>query len=63
VWTGIGTIVYGLSEQGLGVITKSQSFEVASRELLSHAKMSIKIVGPIFESISAMVHQGFWIKK
>jgi tRNA(Arg) A34 adenosine deaminase TadA len=62
VWTGIGTIVYGLSAEGLDAITESAFFTVPSRGLLSHAKMPIKIVGPIFEPISAMVHQGFWHK-
>ena len=60
VWTGVGTIVYGLSAPGLGAITGSDSFFVPSRELLSHAKKPIKIMGPLFEPIAAMVHQGFW---
>jgi len=60
VWTGIGSIVYGLSSLGLSAITGHGSFVVPSRDLLSHAKKPIQVTGPLFEGISAMVHQGFW---
>ncbi len=62
VWTGVGTIIFGLSAHGLGAITKSGHFIVPSEDLIHYAKTPIKIVGPVFEPISAMVHQGFWNK-
>jgi len=60
VWTGVAKIVYGLSEQGLRVVTGMKSFPVPSRQLLSHAKKPISVIGPVYEPIAAMVHQGFW---
>lgn len=61
-WTGIRTIVYGLSAPGLGEITGGGSFVFPSAELLSHAKHPTKIIGPLYQAIASMVHQGFWKK-
>ena len=64
-WAGVGTVVYGLSEEGLYDITGTESGEVLllhCRDVFAKGLKPIKVTGPILEEEARQVHIGFWDK-
>lgn len=63
-WSGIGRVVYGLSEAGLLVLTgnhpENPTLSLPCREVLARGQRQIKVVGPMLEQEAAAVHLGFW---
>ncbi|HDD54680.1 MAG TPA: nucleoside deaminase [Chloroflexi bacterium] len=62
-WSGIGRVVYGVSEAGLYRLVGEESEEVLQipcRELLAHGRRNVEVVGPLLEEEGLQVHEGFW---
>ena len=65
-WTGIGRVVYGLSERGLLDLTGSHAenptLDLPCREVFSRGQRKITVVGPLLEDEATRVHDGFWTR-
>jgi tRNA(Arg) A34 adenosine deaminase TadA len=63
-WSGIGRVIYGLSEAGLRTLTGSHednpTMSLPCRDVFAHGQGSITIVGPALEDEARSVHDGFW---
>ena len=63
-WTGIGRVVYGMTEKDLkkqiGPHPENLTMDLPCRTVLSSGQRSIKVVGPLLEEESSKVHIGFW---
>jgi tRNA(Arg) A34 adenosine deaminase TadA len=63
-WSGIGRLVYALSEDGLYTITgdspENPTMRLPCREVLTRGQREIEILGPALEDLAASAHQGFW---
>jgi tRNA(Arg) A34 adenosine deaminase TadA len=63
-WSGIGTVVYGLSNVRLFEFTHDQpgraSFALPCRDVLLHGQRPITVIGPMLEDEAAQAHQGYW---
>ncbi|MGA2550657.1 MAG: nucleoside deaminase [Burkholderiaceae bacterium] len=64
-WTGVGRVVYGLSEARLLAITgahaENPTLSLPCRELFARGQRSIEVVGPLLEDEAAAVHAQFWV--
>jgi tRNA(Arg) A34 adenosine deaminase TadA len=61
-WSGIGRVVYALSEQGLYSLTNNSSDKLllSCREVLAHGGRPTEVIGPAIEDEAKTVHKGFW---
>lgn len=63
-WTGIGRVVYGLSNRRLFEFTgdnpQQASFALPCRDILQHGQRPIAVIGPLLEDEAAQAHQGYW---
>ena len=63
-WSGIGAVVYGLSETGLLALTGSSpenpTLDLPCRIVLGAGQRDIAVTGPLLEDEAARSHQGFW---
>jgi tRNA(Arg) A34 adenosine deaminase TadA len=63
-WSGIGRLVYALSEEGLYNITgdnpENPTMRLPCREVLARGQRKIKILGPTLEEVAAKAHTDFW---
>jgi tRNA(Arg) A34 adenosine deaminase TadA len=63
-WTGIGRIVYALSERRLLELTGDNpgnpTFDLPCREVIARGQRHIDVVGPLLEDEAAEPHLGFW---
>jgi tRNA(Arg) A34 adenosine deaminase TadA len=63
-WSGIGRLVYALSEDGLYDMTgdnpENPTMRLPCREVLARGQREIEILGPALEEIAATAHEGFW---
>jgi tRNA(Arg) A34 adenosine deaminase TadA len=63
-WSGIGAVVYGLSEQGLLALTgddpQNPTLDLPCRTVLSAGQRTIAVTGPLLEDEAAASHAGFW---
>mmetsp|Transcript_28707 Transcript_28707/g.80809 ORF Transcript_28707/g.80809 Transcript_28707/m.80809 type:complete len:165 (+) Transcript_28707:299-793(+) len=63
-WTGVGRIVYGLSERRLlaiiGPHPDNLCLDMPCRNILSTGQREIEVVGPLLEDEAAEPHIGFW---
>jgi len=65
-WSGIGTIVYAMTERRLLELTGSNeqnpTFDLPCRDVLSKGQKDIKVIGPFneVEVEAAQVHEGYW---
>jgi len=63
-WSGIGHVVYGLSESGLYGLTGDHAgnptLSLPCRQVLGAGSRTIEVTGPLLEDEAASVHQGFW---
>jgi tRNA(Arg) A34 adenosine deaminase TadA len=63
-WTGIGRLVYALSEDGLYHMTgnnpENPTMRLPCREVLARGQREIEILGPTLEAEAAKAHEGFW---
>ncbi|MFI8480130.1 deaminase [Pseudomonas sp. NPDC078700] len=63
-WTGIGRVVYALSEHALLRLTgdhpENPTFSLPCREVFVRGQRQIEVLGPMLEEEAAEPHQGFW---
>lgn len=63
-WAGIGRVVYGLSERGLGALIgphpENLTMDLPCRTVLSAGQRTVEVLGPLLEAESRAVHEGFW---
>lgn len=63
-WSGIGRVVYGLSEERLLALTgnhpENPTLRLPCREVFARGQRTIKVIGPLLEDEAAAVHAGFW---
>lgn len=64
-WTGIGRVVFGLSETGLMKYTGSHeenpTLDLPCREVFGRGQKKIAVEGPLIEEEAGVVHEGFWV--
>lgn len=63
-WTGIGRVVYALSEHTLLGLTgdhpENPTFSLPCREVFARGQRKVEVVGPLIEDEAAAPHRGFW---
>lgn len=63
-WTGIGRVVYALSEHALLELTgdhpENPTFSLPCREVFVRGQRQVEVLGPMLEEEAAKPHQGFW---
>ncbi|MDH4566383.1 nucleoside deaminase [Pseudomonas sp. BN414] len=63
-WTGIGRVVYALSEHALlgltGAHPENPTFSLPCREVFARGQREVEVLGPMLESEAATAHEGFW---
>lgn len=64
-WTGVGRVVYGLSEIALkeliGPDPENLTMDMPCRDVFAAGQRAVEVVGPILEADAAKVHEGFWV--
>lgn len=64
-WTGIGRVVFGLSETGLmrytGSHEENPTLDLPCREVFACGQRKISVDGPLLETEAGKVHEGFWV--
>jgi tRNA(Arg) A34 adenosine deaminase TadA len=64
VWSGIGRVVYGLSEERLYRLTGhapgDKPMDLPCREVLARCARAVQVAGPALEAEAGEVHLGFW---
>jgi tRNA(Arg) A34 adenosine deaminase TadA len=63
-WTGIGRMVFALSEKGLlnytGSHEQNPTLDLPCREVFARGQKRIVVAGPLLEEEAGKVHEGFW---
>lgn len=63
-WTGIGRVVYGLSERRLkaliGPHPENLTMDLPCRAVFAAGQRAIEVVGPELENEALVPHQNFW---
>lgn len=63
-WTGIGRVVYALSEHNLLGLTgdhpENPTFSLPCREVFVRGQRQVEVLGPLLEEEAAKAHEGFW---
>ena len=63
-WTGIGRVVFALSEIALlrftGNDQENPTLNLPCREVFAHGQKPIQVAGPMLEAEASQVHEGFW---
>ena len=63
-WTGIGRVVFALSEKGLLEFTgndkQNPTLDLPCREVFARGQKPILVLGPLLEAEARAVHKGFW---
>ncbi|SPA50476.1 nucleoside deaminase [Cupriavidus taiwanensis] len=63
-WTGIGRVVYALSEHKLLGLTgdhpENPTSSLPCREVFARGQRKVEVVGPVLEDEAAASHAGFW---
>ncbi|MCF2586101.1 nucleoside deaminase [Brevibacterium sp. UCMA 11752] len=66
-WTGIGRIVYALSESRLLELTgddpENPTFDLPCREVIARGQQNIEVLGPLLEDEAAAAHEKFWDRR
>jgi tRNA(Arg) A34 adenosine deaminase TadA len=64
-WSGIGRVVYALSETRLLEITgahpQNLTLSLPCREVFARGQRPVSVSGPMLEEEAARVHEGFWL--
>ena len=62
-WSGIGKVVYALSEERLYAsmpINSTENLKLSCREVFARGGRPVEVTGPELEDDAARVHTGFW---
>jgi len=66
-WTGIGRVMFALSEQGLLEFTgndeENPTLDLPCREVFARGQKRIAVEGPLLEDEARAVHEGFWMRR
>jgi tRNA(Arg) A34 adenosine deaminase TadA len=64
-WTGIGRVVFALTEKGLYGYTGSHdenlTLDLPCREVFARGQRATVVEGPFLEEEAGRVHEGFWV--
>src|SRR5438045_837691 len=65
-WTGIGRLVYGLSEHRLRAVTgnhpENPTLDLPCREVFKSGQRATEVKGPLLEDEAEALHAGVWNK-
>lgn len=65
-WTGIGRVIYVLSQQSLHKLTgnheENPTLDLPCREVFARGQRPTKVEGPFIEAEAAEVHKDFWTR-
>jgi len=65
-WSGIGRVVYALSEQRLLALTgnhpENPTLSLPCREVFARGQRPTEVIGPLREDEARLAHAGFWKK-
>jgi tRNA(Arg) A34 adenosine deaminase TadA len=63
-WSGIGRLVYGLSEHRLRIVTgnhpENPTLDLPCREVFRSGQHPTEVIGPMLEDEAAVLHEGAW---
>lgn len=63
-WSGLGKVVYGISETRLLQITgdhpENPTMSLPCRQVFASGQRNIQVIGPCLQQEAAVVHDGFW---
>jgi tRNA(Arg) A34 adenosine deaminase TadA len=63
-WSGIGRLVYGLSEHAMktliGPHPENLTLDLPCRAVFAAGQREIEVIGPLLEAEAAAVHEGAW---
>ncbi|WP_418002535.1 nucleoside deaminase [Mycobacterium sp. PDNC021] len=63
-WSGIGRVVYGMSNRRLFQFTGDDpahaAYALPCRDILLHGYRPVTVIGPLLEDEAAQAHQGYW---
>jgi tRNA(Arg) A34 adenosine deaminase TadA len=63
-WSGIGRMVFALSEEGLAAMVDAEDgippLRLPSREVFARGGRTIEVAGPVDLPAAIAVHEGFW---
>lgn len=63
-WSGIGAVVFGLSERGLLAMTgddpANPTLDLPCRTVFAAGGRAIEVTGPLLEDEARASHEGFW---
>jgi tRNA(Arg) A34 adenosine deaminase TadA len=63
-WSGIGRVVYGLSERRLKAITgdhaENPTLDLPCRAVFAAGQRTVEVIGPLLEDEAAALHDGVW---
>jgi tRNA(Arg) A34 adenosine deaminase TadA len=63
-WTGIGRVVFGLSERRLKAITgdhaENPTLDLPCRVVFAAGQRHVEVIGPLLEEEAAALHAGVW---
>lgn len=63
-WTGVGRVVYALSETRLFALTgadpENPTLALPCRAVFAAGQRTVDVVGPLLEDAAAEPHRGFW---
>jgi len=66
-WSGIGRVVYALSEHTLLGLTgdhpENPTFSLPCREVFARGQRRVDVLGPLIEDEAAAPHRGFWLRR
>ena len=65
-WSGVGRVVYALSEASLLALTgnapENPTLSLPCREVFARGWRAIEVIGPLREDEARIAHEGFWRK-
>jgi tRNA(Arg) A34 adenosine deaminase TadA len=65
-WTGVGRVVYALSEHRLLGLTgdhpENPTLRLPCRDVFAAGQRSVEVVGPALEDEAAQIHTAFWTR-
>jgi tRNA(Arg) A34 adenosine deaminase TadA len=63
-WTGIGRVVFGLSERRLKAMTgdhaENPTLDLPCRVVFAAGQRHVEVIGPLLEEEAAALHAGIW---
>ena len=63
-WTGIGRVVYGMSESDLKAFTGSHpenpTLDLPCRTVFAAGQRKVDVIGPLLAEEAAALHEGVW---